>query len=135
MEISRKIVLRFPKALVEEPAVYHLIKDYNLECSILRASITTEEGMVVLGLKGDRRDYNAGIKYLNDTGLEIQYLSEDVSRNEDRCTHCGACVTMCPTNAFEVDAVTLEINFYDEKCIACGICIKGCPPRAMELCF
>ncbi len=135
MVTSRKIVLRFPKQLIEKPVVYHLIKDYNLECNILRASVTTEEGMVVLGLKGERHDYDAGMKYLSETGLELQYLSQDVSRNEERCTHCGACITMCPTGAFEVDAETAKINFYNEKCIACGICIKGCPPRAMELYF
>ncbi|MBA7712676.1 Ferredoxin-type protein NapF [subsurface metagenome] len=58
-----------------------------------------------------------------------------VIRNEERCTHCGACITICPTGAFELDPITRWVNFHDEKCLACGLCIKACPPRAMEVHF
>lgn len=135
MVVSKKIVLRFPKRLVDQPIVGRLIKDYNLDFNILKASITSEEGLMVLGLTGEQQDYDNGIRYLTRTGVQIQALSQDVIRNEERCTHCSACVTLCPTNAFEVDPQTRKINFYSERCIACAICIKGCPPRAMELHF
>ena len=136
MIVSRKIVLRFTKRLVDRPIVYRLIKDFKLEFNILKASVTPdEEGLMVLGLKGEQGDYDEGIRYLTKTGVHIQSLSQDVGRNEERCTHCGACITMCPTNAFEVDPQTQKVSFYDDRCIACGICIKGCPPRAMELHF
>ena len=135
MTVSKKIVLRFPKRLVDRPIVGRLIKDYNLDFNILKASITSEEGLMVLGLTGEQQDYDNGIRYLTKTGVQIQALSQDVIRNEDRCTHCSACVTLCPTNAFEVEAETKKVKFYSEKCIACAICIKGCPPRAMELHF
>lgn len=135
MVVTKKIVLRFPKRLVDRPIVGRLIKDYNLEFNILKASITSEEGLMVLGLTGEQQDYDNGIRYLTKTGVQIQALSQDVIRNEERCTHCGACVTLCPTNAFEVEEETKKVKFYSEKCIACAICIKGCPPRAMELHF
>jgi ferredoxin len=135
MVVTKKIVLRFPKRLVDRPIVGRLIKDYNLDFNILKASITSEEGLLVLELIGEQQDYDNGIRYLTKTGVQIQALSQDVIRNEERCTHCGACVTLCPTNAFEVEAETKRIIFYSEKCIACAICIKGCPPRAMELHF
>ena len=135
MVVTKKIVLRFPKRLVDRPIVGRLIKDYNLEFNILKASITSEEGLMVLGLTGEQQDYDSGIKYLTKTGVQIQALSQDVIRNEERCTHCGACVTLCPTNAFEVDPKTRRVKFVDEKCVACGICIQACPPRAMELHF
>ncbi len=134
--ISRKIVLRFPRRLVDRPLVYHLIKDYNLEFNILKAQVTAgEEGLMVLELKGKQDDYDKGIKYLSEAGVIIDSLSQNVSRNEQRCTHCGACLTVCPTNAFELDLTTRKTKFIDQKCIVCGVCIKGCPPRAMELHF
>lgn len=136
MAVSRRIVLRFPKRLVDKPIIYRLIKDYDLEFNILKASVTPEEeGLMVLELSGEQKQYDKGIRYLTSSGVKIQSLSQDVIRNEERCTHCGACITICPTGAFELDSLTRRVNFYNEKCLACGLCIKACPPRAMEVHF
>jgi ferredoxin len=136
MIISKRIVLHFPSRLVEKPIVYRLIKDYNLEFNILKASIIPdEEGLMVLELRGEQANYDSGIKYLAKSGVRIQSLGQNVLRNESRCTHCGACITICPTGAFELDPATRQVNFNGDKCIACGLCLKACPPRAMELHF
>jgi L-aspartate semialdehyde sulfurtransferase ferredoxin len=136
MAVSKKIVLRFPKRMVDRPIVYRLVKDYDLEFNILKASITPEqEGVMVLELKGTQAEYDKGIEFLIKAGVKIQSLSQDVTRNEERCTHCGACVTVCPTGAFRLDPKTRMIIFENEKCIACGLCIPACPPRAMEVHF
>ena len=134
--VSKRIVLHFPKRLVDRPIVYRLVKDYDLKFNILKAFFTPEEeGLMVLEISGKQEDYDKGIEYLTKSGLKIQSLSQDVIRNEERCTHCGACITICPTNAFELDPITRRVNFNDDKCVACGQCIKACPPRAMELHF
>lgn len=136
MVVSKKIVLHFPKRVVNRPMIYRLVKDFNLEFNILKALFTQEEeGLMVLEIKGDQQDFDKGINYLTRSGVRIQSLSQDVSRNEARCTHCGACITVCPTNAFELEPATRQVKFNDAKCVACGICIKACPPRAMELHF
>ena len=136
MAVSKRIVLHFPKRLVDRPIVSRLVKDYNLDFNILKASVTQEEeGLMVLELSGNQTDYDKGIRYLTKTGVRIQSLSQNVIRNEERCTHCGACITICPTGAFELEPLTRRVNFYNEKCLACGLCIKACPPRAMELHF
>ena len=136
MKVSKRIVLHFPRRLVDRPIVSRLVKDYNLDFNILKASVTPEEeGLMVLELSGEQKDYDKGIKYLTTSGVKIQSLSQDVIRNEERCTHCGACITICPTCAFQLDPTTRQVRFYDEKCVACGICIKACPPRAMEVHF
>jgi len=136
MAVSKRIVLRFPPRLVDRPIVSRLVKDYNLEFNILKASVTpAEEGLMVLELSGEQEAYDKGIRYLTTTGVRIQSLSQDVIRNEERCTHCGACVTICPTGAFELEPLTRQVKFHNEKCLACGLCIKTCPPRAMEVHF
>ena len=136
MVVSKRIVLHFPKRMGDRPIIYRLIKDYDLEFNILKALITPEdEGLMVLALSGEQENYDKGIKYLTKNGVRIQALSQDVTRNEERCTHCGACITICPTNAFELDPLTRLISFNHEKCVACGVCIKACPPRAMEAHF
>ena len=136
MAVSKRIVLRFPRRLVDRPIVYRLVKEHNLEFNILKASVTPEEeGLMVLELSGEQKDYDKGIRYLTQNGVRIQSLSQDVIRNEERCTHCGACITICPTLAFEVDPITRQVRFHNEKCVACGLCLKACPPRAMEVHF
>ncbi|MFZ3062205.1 MAG: NIL domain-containing protein [Actinomycetota bacterium] len=130
------MVLHFPHRLVDEPIVYRLIKDFDLVMNILKAYVTPrEEGLMVLELQGRKENYEKGIKYLNDVGVRIEPLSQDVKRNDTRCTHCGACVTICPTGALVLEPLTRRVNFYDTKCIACELCIKACPVGAMEVYF
>ena len=136
MAVSRKIVLRFPQRLTNEAIVYRLVRDYDLMFNILKASVTPgEEGLLVMELTGDQRDYDKGIKFLTEAGVKIQSLSQDVVRNEARCTHCGACVTLCPAGAFTLEPETRKVIFDNSKCVVCELCIKACPPRAMELYF
>lgn len=136
MTVSKRIVLHFPRRLLDRTIVCQLVKDYNLNFNILKASITPdEEGLMVLELKGKQVDFDNGLNYLMKAGLRIQPLSQNVTRNEERCTHCGACLVICPADAFELDHATRRVTFRNEKCLVCGICLKACPPRAMELHF
>lgn len=132
--VSKKIVLKFPTKLVGQPIVYRLVKDYGLVFNILRARVTPqEEGELVLELKGEKQKYADGIKYLSAQGVKIEPLSQDVMRDDNRCTHCGACIAICPTEALYLDKKTRKVIFETEKCIACELCVKACPPRAMKI--
>ena len=134
--VSKRIVLHFPKRLVDRPIVSALVRDFNLDFNILKASVTPdEEGLLILEVSGEQKDYDKGIRYLAKTGVKIQALSQDVTRNEERCTHCGACITICPTAAFELDPLTRWVNFYNERCLACELCIKACPPGQWSCIF
>ncbi|MGM0441747.1 MAG: NIL domain-containing protein [Elusimicrobiota bacterium] len=133
---DKKIVLHFPRSLVNEAIVYKLIKEYNLSFNILKAQILPDqEGLMVMELKGKESDYKAGLAYLKKSGVSIQSLAKDIKRDEDKCTHCGACVVICPTDALELDRDTREVVFNSDSCIACELCIEPCPPKAMELHF
>ena len=136
MEISRRIVLHFPPRVTGQPVVYRLAKDFNLSFNILKASVSPgEEGLLVMELTGDQQDYDRGIRYITESGVEIQSLSQDVVRDEGRCTHCGVCVTICPASAFSLEPKTRRVLFDNNKCVVCGLCVKACPPRAMRLYF
>ena len=134
--VSKRIVLHFPHRLVDQPIVCKLVKDYDLQFNILKAYVTPqEEGLMVLELTGEDANFNKGIEYLQSCGVRIQPLSQDVIRNETKCTDCGVCVPICPTGALVIDSLTRKVHFYDNKCIACELCVKICPPRAMEVHF
>ena len=134
--VSKRIVLHFPSRLVNQPIVYKLVKEFDLQFNILKAFVTPEEeGLMVLELIGKRDNFDKGVEYLQSCGVKMQPLSQDVVRNEAKCTNCGVCVPICPTEALTVDIETRKVAFDNKKCIACELCVKICPPRAMEVHF
>ena len=133
--VKEKLVLNFPHSIMDQPVIYRFIKDHDVEVNILRARITPkEEGEMVIELKGkNKQQLKAAVDYLAERGVRIQPLEKDITWIIDRCTHCTACVAVCPVNAFTVDTKTMQITFDKEKCIACELCIPACPYRAMEI--
>lgn len=134
--VSMKVVLKFSKELADKPVVCHVVKEYHLDFNILKANITEkEEGVLVLELSGKDTDLNKAIDYLNGIGVRVQPLKKEVVLNADRCTQCGACVSICPQHAFVVEPSTRRVSFHPDRCIACELCVKACPVRAIETNF
>jgi NAD-dependent dihydropyrimidine dehydrogenase PreA subunit len=133
---KRRVVLSYPPHLVDQPVIYRLVKDFDLMVNIMRARITPkEQGRLVLEITGKRSALVAGIDYLKEIGVEIQPLAQDVKWHEDRCTHCTACISTCPTNALDINRNQMAVSFKRDKCIACELCIPVCPYQAMEILF
>ncbi|NLO05551.1 MAG: 4Fe-4S binding protein [candidate division WS1 bacterium] len=131
-----RIVLHFPKTLLDRPVISKAVQHYNLSFNILRADITQEqEGLMVLGLEGEQDDIDAAVEWMREQGVRVQPLEKDVVRDDERCTHCGACVVICPTDALAMDLQTREVAFDAAQCVACGLCVPVCPPRAMSIHF
>jgi len=134
--ITKRIVLHYSHRLADQPIVYKLVKDYDLQFNILKAYIAPHEGgLLVLELSGEAKNYKQGVQYLTGVGVKVQSLSQDVIRNDKRCSHCSACVPICPAGAFTVEPLTREVHFHDNRCIACELCVKACPLGAMEVRF
>jgi Fe-S-cluster-containing dehydrogenase component len=136
--IKKTFVLSFPGTLVQEPVTYHLIKDYNWIVNILRARVnpnqsSEEEGMLVIEAQGTRKNINTGLDYLSRIGIHYEPLAQDVVWHEERCTHCTACTSLCPTGALFVTRAAMTVSFDKEKCIACEACLKVCPYKAVAI--
>ncbi len=131
-----RIVLHFPKKLLDQPVISTAIERYKLSFNILRADITQDqEGLMVLGLEGEPGSIDAAVEWMREQGVRVQPLEKDVTRDDRRCTDCGACVVVCPTEALTLDTESREVSFNADKCVACGICVPVCPPRAMSVHF
>ena len=131
--MKTKLVLNFNPEASNLPITHNLIAKYGLLVNILRAEIDEVGGKMVIEVSGKADGIKKGIEYLKDSGVGVRPIKEGVRRDDDACTHCGACVSICPTNALSLDPKTKKILFTEEKCVACGVCIDACPPRAMEI--
>ena len=57
----------------------------------------------------------------------LKSLSASPITNEEHCTQCKLCITVCPTAAIEFNGSILTNQ---EACIKCCACIKICPTNA-----
>ena len=129
---SKILILRFPKSEVKKPIVCHLARDYDLIFNILNATVLPrKEGIMVLELSGTRRNYKRGVSYLKSQGVHVKNASQEIKRNNRKCTHCGACTAVCPTGALAVDRPEMRVEFKQKACSVCELCVAACPSRAM----
>lgn len=131
---SKILKLRFPITEVQKPLVCNLAREYDLMFNILNAGILPrKEGFMVLEVSGSRKNFKEGVQYLKRQGVDVQNASREIKRNENKCTHCGACTAVCPTGALAVKRPEMEVAFDQQKCSVCELCVTACPPRAMEV--
>jgi len=132
--VSHRLVLKFPRNLVDSPVIYRLIKDWDLVFNILKANVEPDrEGVLIIQLSGSRDHYKRAIAFLKEQGVEVQSLSRDMYFDNAACTSCGVCVPLCPSGALTMNRETFLVSFNAEKCVACEQCARICPSRAVTL--
>lgn len=132
----KRVVLTFPKDLVNKAIIYHLVKEFDLALNIMRAQILPdEEGKAVLELEGSRQNLDEGIKFLKRQGIHLELLAEDIEIKSGVCVNCGACVGICAPRALELNPATKKLDFTRSKCILCGLCENACPVKAIKVTF
>jgi len=69
---------------------------------------------------------------LSKKELEAEPLISCV--DEDLCSGCGTCVSICPYNAIELvkDNEKSHAKVNDALCMGCGACVVSCPSGAMQ---
>ncbi|HBT97231.1 MAG TPA: (Fe-S)-binding protein [Desulfobulbaceae bacterium] len=127
-------LLRFSKESSDRPLVYRLVKDYDLEFSILKADILLQrEGMMILEIKGAKESVKAGLDYLRGCGVRAQRLTSRIRRDDSKCFQCGECAGICPSGALSISRPSMAVVFDAERCTGCDLCVPICPVRAMEI--
>lgn len=127
-------LLRFPKEVIDQPIIYNLVKKYDLQFNILKATILLQqEGVMVIEFVGHKTNVKKGLGYLKEMGVKVESLAGNIRRDNEKCYQCGACTGICPTGALAVHRPDMAVLFNEEKCTACGLCVSVCPVRAMEV--
>ena len=131
---SKILVLRFSNKVVHNPVVCTLAKEFDLTFNILNATILPrKEGVMVLELSGSKTNFKNGVQYLEDQGVNVKNASQEIRRDDKKCTHCGACTAVCPTGALYIQRPEMLVVFDQKKCSVCELCVPACPPRAMKI--
>jgi L-aspartate semialdehyde sulfurtransferase ferredoxin len=75
----RKLVeLDYPNHLVTSPVLSKVIKKYDVEVSIRRASITKGFGYVQMEIAGDEAEVKKALADLSGQGIDINPIEKDV---------------------------------------------------------
>lgn len=56
-----------------------------------------------------------------------------IAVDQDKCTLCMACATVCPASAISGGTASPQVRFYPDNCVQCGLCEQGCPENAISL--
>ncbi|MBU8910121.1 MAG: 4Fe-4S binding protein [Desulfobacterales bacterium] len=132
---SKIVILNFPATIAQKALVCQLTKKYDLLFNILNARISNKkEGYMVLEISTESKTaFNKGVKFLKDQGVSVSSPEHQIYKDEEICTHCGACTAVCPTDALYIKRPEMEVIFDKEKCSVCELCVVTCPTRAMGL--
>ncbi|MFH2093218.1 MAG: NIL domain-containing protein [Pseudomonadota bacterium] len=132
---SKIVILTFPPEVAQQALVCQLTKKYDLLFNILSAKISNrKEGYMVLEIiSSSKTGFNKGVKYLKDKGVSVSFPEHQIFKDEEICTHCGACTAVCPTEALYIKRPEMEVIFDKDKCSVCELCVITCPSRAMGL--
>jgi ferredoxin len=135
--VTQKLMLFFPKCECEKPIIYHLVKDHDLIVNVYRAKVTPEEeGYLALDVTGTEENIEKGMDFVKTFNVSINTTGKGITVDEDLCTHCGHCITHCPTGALHIaDMTTREVVYSEAKCIECMGCIRVCPYNACASAF
>ncbi|MCL2785838.1 MAG: 4Fe-4S binding protein [Methanomassiliicoccaceae archaeon] len=131
--IEKKFRLRFNDSNVNDSVSYILVSQFKISPVILQAKTDGSGGRMLLSMKGPEKNIEGAVTYLRGMGIETEPMDNYVRRDDKRCFHCGSCISVCPTFAFELDRDTWDVVLDTDKCMACGFCLSACPAHAIML--
>jgi len=102
--------------------VASIVKDVDKIISLARV-----KGHPRLGMGGALKNIGVGLTG-KTSKFEFHIDSEFPLIDKEKCTKCGDCIEVCPTNAISSD---IEID--GSKCVKCWGCGEACKPKAISV--
>ena len=73
-----RVYLTYPPELIQDPIIYHLVKDFDIVTNIRRADVTPDWGWVALELEGTDENLERGVAWLKEKGVKVDPIDRDV---------------------------------------------------------
>ncbi len=125
-----RLLLKFDARTSREPIISLITLKTNALINILRANIGARSGEMIVEI--DDTKVKEVEEILKKHGVELIELGEGVIKDEEKCIHCGLCISICPVDVFKFDK-EFKVVTEPSKCIHCGVCVNVCPRRALFL--
>ena len=133
LRTRKRVVLDFPPSQLQTPITYILAKEYDVASNILRAEIAPEEtGKLVMEMDGLPDKLELAVERIKGFGIEVTEIARKVSFDMDKCTHCGACISVCLAGALKLDN-DFHLQFIEPKCTVCEMCVSACPVDVVNI--
>ncbi len=127
-----RMILRFDSKTVTKPLLSKTTLETGALINILRAEVGSRRGEILIEVEDEKAEKVEEI--LVSEGVEVIELVEAIQKDEDKCVHCGVCISICPTEALRFNGEK-KVVIEAEKCVHCGSCVKVCPTQALSLPF
>ncbi len=124
------MLLKFDSKTIKKPIISTATLETGALINILRANVGARKGEMVVEVDDSKAKDVEGV--FRRFGVEVIELKEAVVKDEDRCVHCGLCISICPVEVFRFDE-NWKVVAETDKCIHCGVCTKICPCKALSL--
>lgn len=99
--MQTKLLLKFGPETVNHPAVYDLIKKYDLHINILKASINYNmKGELLMDVEGESDRIAEAMRFLEGLNIQVDFVLKSIRVDEDKCVHCGICTSVCNSEFF-----------------------------------
>lgn len=130
--VEKKLILTFHPEQVNSPLTFRLARDFDVDVNVLRAEVNERGGRLILSMNGAEDVITKAIAFLEDNQVQVGEVARFVVRDEERCTDCSMCISICPVRAYALDRNSWEVVFDQGRCIACGLCVDACPAMALR---
>ncbi len=104
------------------------ILKFDITLNILKFSTGTSGINLLIDIPDDK------IKSITESLKKNNIIVNKKGRiiiDTEKCIDCGACISLCPTDALNFDSEK-RLKFYYERCIGCLLCLDSCPRYAIE---
>ncbi len=125
-----RLLLKFDSKAVREPIISKATLETNALINILRANVGARRGEMVVEVEDSKaREVEEVFRRF---GVEVVELRERVVKDDEKCVHCGLCISICPVEVFRFDE-EMRVIADVERCIHCGVCVRVCPCGALSI--
>jgi len=123
------LLLKFDSRVVKQPIITKAAIETNTLINIIKASVGARHGELIVEVEDTKvKDVE---KVFERYGVEVQELDKAIVKDDEKCVHCGLCISICPVEVFKIE--NLKVIAETSKCIHCGVCVNVCPTKALSL--